>query len=156
AASGVETVRLRFFNVFGPRQRADNPYSGVIALFTAAMARGEAPTVHGDGKQARDFTYVANAVQALVKAAEAPEVSGTVFNVGTGRSVSVLELVAALNRVLGTDLEPAFAPPRPGDVRFSRADVRRTREDLGYDPAVTFEDGLRRTVQWYLESSGSF
>src|SRR5205823_13639235 len=106
-----------------PRQRADNPYSGVIALFTAAMARGEAPTVHGDGKQARDFTYVANAVQALVRAAEAPEVSGNVYNVGTGRSVSVLELVAALNRVLGTRLDPTFGPSRPGAVRHSRADI---------------------------------
>jgi UDP-glucose 4-epimerase len=156
ATYGLETVRLRFFNIFGPRQRADSPYSGVIALFTAAMARGEAPTIHGDGKQARDFTYVATAVQALVKAAEAPEVSGNVYNVGTGRSVTVLDLVAGLNRVLGTDLEPTFAPPRAGDVRFSKADVRRTREDLGYDPLVTFEDGLRRTVQWYLETSGSF
>jgi UDP-glucose 4-epimerase len=156
ASYGLETVRLRFFNIFGPRQRADSPYSGVIALFTAAMARGEAPTVHGDGKQARDFTYVANAVQALVKAAEAPEVGGNVYNVGTGRSVTVLDLVAGLNRVLGTDLEPTFAPPRAGDVRFSKADVRRTREEIGYDPAVVFEDGLRKTVQWYLETSGSF
>lgn len=156
SAYGIETVRLRFFNIFGPRQRSDSSYSGVIALFVAAMARGEAPAVHGDGKQARDFTYVANAVQALMKAAESPEVSGNVYNVGTGQSVSVLELIAALNRILGTDLDPAFGPGRTGDVRFSRADIRRTREDLGYDPAVAFEDGLRRTVQWYLESSGSF
>jgi UDP-glucose 4-epimerase len=156
ATYGIETVRLRFFNIFGPRQRSDSPYSGVIALFVAAMARGEAPTIQGDGNQSRDFTFVANAVQALVRAAEAPEVSGNVYNVGTGRSVSVRELVAELNRLLGTDLEPAFAPARAGDVRFSRADIRRTRDDLGYDPAVGFEDGLRRTVQWYLESSGSF
>jgi UDP-glucose 4-epimerase len=156
ATYGIETVRLRFFNIFGPRQRSDSPYSGVIALFVAAMARGEAPTVHGDGKQARDFTYVSNAVHALLRAAEAPEVSGNVYNVGTGRSVSVLELIAGLNRVLGTDLEPAFGAVRPGDVRFSRADTRRIREDLGYSPVVGFEEGLRRTVQWYLESSGSF
>jgi UDP-glucose 4-epimerase len=156
ATYGIETVRLRFFNIFGPRQRSDSPYSGVIALFVAAMARGDAPTVHGDGKQSRDFTFVANAVQALLRAAEAPDVSGNVYNVGTGRSVSVWELVAELNRVLDTDLDPALGPPRVGDVRFSRADIRRTREDLGYEPAVGFEDGLRRTVQWYLESSGSF
>lgn len=156
ATYGVETVRLRFFNIFGPRQRADSPYSGVIALFTAAMARGDAPTVQGDGKQSRDFTYVANAVQALVKAAEAPEASGNVYNVGTGRSVSVLDLVAALNRVLGTDLPPVFGPARTGDVRFSQADVRRTRRDLGYEPDVSFEEGLRKTVAWYLEASGSF
>src|SRR5687768_16984305 len=94
---GLETVRLRFFNIFGPRQRSDSPYSGVIALFTAAMARGEAPQIQGDGTQSRDFTFVANAVQALVRAAEAPTASGKVYNVGTGRSVTLLELVAALN-----------------------------------------------------------
>ena len=147
---GIETVRLRFFNIFGPRQRSDSPYSGVIALFTAAMSGGRGPVVHGDGAQSRDFTFVANAVQALTKAAEAPEVSGNVYNVGTGRSVSVLALVAALNRVLGTDLDPSFGPTRAGDVKFSRADISRTRADLGYVPTVTFEDGLRRTVDWYL------
>jgi UDP-glucose 4-epimerase len=148
---GIETVRLRFFNIFGPRQRSDSPYSGVIALFVAAMSRGEVPMIHGDGTQSRDFTYVANAVQALVKAAEAPEVSGNVYNVGTGRSISVLDLVAALNRILGTKLEPTFGPTRAGDVKFSRADIHRTRYDLGYDPAVSFEEGLRRTVEWHHE-----
>lgn len=148
---GIETVRLRFFNIFGPRQRADSPYSGVIALFTAAMAAGKAPTVHGDGLQSRDFTYVANAVQALMKAAEAPEVSGNVYNVGTGQSITVLQLVETLNRILGTQLQPQHGPPRPGDVRYSRADIRRTRRDLGYEPQVMFEEGLRRTVQWYLD-----
>jgi len=143
---GLETVRLRFFNIFGPRQRSDSPYSGVIALFTAAMSRGETPTVHGDGTQSRDFTYVANAVQALMKAAEAPEVSGNVYNVGTGRTVSVRELVAALNYVLGKDLQPSYGAPRAGDVKFSRADISRTRLDLGYEPAVSFEEGLRLTV----------
>jgi UDP-glucose 4-epimerase len=147
---GIETVRLRFFNIFGPRQRADSPYSGVIALFVAAMSRGQAPTVHGDGAQARDFTYVANAVQALIRAAEAPEVSGNVYNVGTGRTVSVLDLIAALNRILGTNLPPTFGPTRPGDVKFSRADISQTRADLGYAPGVAFEEGLERTVNWYL------
>ena len=156
ATYGLETVRLRFFNIFGPRQRADSPYSGVIALFTAAMARGEQPKIIGDGLQSRDFTYVANAVQAVVKAAEAPDVSGNVYNVGTGSSVNLLELVAELNKVLGTDLTAAFGPARAGDVKFSKADVRRTRLDLGYDPAVTFAEGLRRTVGWYLESVGDF
>jgi UDP-glucose 4-epimerase len=150
---GIETVRLRFFNIFGPRQRADSPYSGVIALFTAAMSEGRRPTVQGDGLQSRDFTYVANAVQALLKAAEAPEVSGNVYNVGTGVSVTVLDLVAALNRILGTDLDPIFAPARVGDVKFSKADIRRTRAELGYDPQVSFEDGLRTTVEWYLETT---
>jgi UDP-glucose 4-epimerase len=150
---GIETVRLRFFNIFGPRQRADSPYSGVIALFTAAMSQGKRPTVQGDGGQSRDFTYVANAVQAILRAADASEVSGNVYNVGTGRTVTVLDLVAALNRILGTNLEPVFVPARAGDVRFSKADIRRTREDLGYDPAVSFEAGLRKTIEWYLKTT---
>jgi UDP-glucose 4-epimerase len=154
ATYGLETVRLRFFNIFGPRQRSDSPYSGVIALFTAAIARGQSPTVHGDGRQSRDFTYVGNAVQALVKAAEAPDVSGNVYNVGTGRSVTVLDLVAELNRLFGADVAPTFGQARAGDVRYSRADIRRTRQDLGYEPDVTFEEGLRRTVEWYRISSG--
>ncbi len=151
---GLETVRLRFFNIFGPRQRSDSPYSGVIALFTAAMAAGRAPVIHGDGLQARDFTFVANAVQALTRAADAPDASGNVYNIGTGRSVTVLDLVAALNRILGTNLAPAFAPTRVGDVKFSKADIRRTRADLGYDPVVSFEDGLRETVEWHLATTG--
>lgn len=150
---GLETVRLRFFNIFGPRQRADSPYSGVIALFTAAMAAGRRPTIYGDGLQSRDFTYVANAVRALIQAAEAPDAPGHVYNIGTGRSVTLLELVAALNQILGTSLEPVFAPARPGDVRFSRADIRRARADLGYEPVVTFEQGLRETVAWHLRSA---
>ena len=144
---GLETVRLRFFNIFGPRQRSDSPYSGVIALFAAAMSRGRRPVVHGDGSQSRDFTYVANAVQALTRAADAPDASGNVYNVGTGRTVSVVELVAALNRALGTDLAPEFGPTRAGDVKYSRADISRTRADLGYEPDVTFDDGLCRTVE---------
>jgi UDP-glucose 4-epimerase len=153
ATYGLETVRLRFFNIFGPRQRADSPYSGVIALFTAAMSAGRAPVVHGDGRQSRDFTHVANAVQALRKAAEAPDVSGNVYNVGTGRSVTVLELIGALNRELGTELTPRFGPARAGDVRYSLADISRTRADLGYEPEVSFEEGLARTLRWYREAS---
>jgi UDP-glucose 4-epimerase len=144
---GLETVRLRFFNIFGPRQRSDSPYSGVIALFTASMREGRAPNIQGDGTQSRDFTFVANAVQALTKAAEASGVSGNVYNVGTGRSITLLELVAALNQILGTKLDPTFGPPRVGDVKFSQADISRTRRDLGYDPQVSFEEGLRRTVE---------
>jgi UDP-glucose 4-epimerase len=151
---GLETVRLRFFNIFGPRQRADSPYSGVIALFTAAIAEGRVPVVHGDGTQSRDFTFVANAVQALTRAADAPDASGNVYNVGTGRSVTLLELVAALNAIFSTNVTPTFAPTRAGDVKFSRADIRRTRQDLGYHPAVSFEEGLRRTVAGYLTATG--
>jgi len=148
ATYGLETVRLRFFNIFGPRQRADSPYSGVIALFIAAMSANQAPTVHGDGLQSRDFTYVANAVQSLIKAAAAPaRVSGEVYNVGTGRSITVLELVSALNKLLGKNLAPIHGPTRAGDVRFSKADISRTRRDLGYDPDVSFEGGLEKTIR---------
>ena len=149
ATYGLETVRLRFFNIFGPRQRADSPYSGVIAIFTALMEKGTAPTVHGDGLQSRDFTYVANCVQALVKAAEAPGVSGNVYNVGTGRSVTVLDLVSALNKLMGKSLVAKHAEPRVGDVRYSKADISRTRKDVGYEPAVSFEAGLAKTLAWY-------
>ena len=146
---GLETVRLRFFNIFGPRQRADSPYSGVIALFIAAMTAGKAPTVHGDGLQSRDFTYVGNAVQALIRAAETPGVSGRVYNVGTGASITVLDLIAALNKLLGTRLEPQFGPTRAGDVRYSRADIHKARAELGYAPDVSFAEGLGRTLRWY-------
>jgi UDP-glucose 4-epimerase len=154
ASYGLETVRLRFFNIFGPRQRSDSPYSGVIALFVAAMTRGECPVIHGDGSQSRDFTYVANAVHALLLAAETPEVSGNVYNVGTGQTVSVRQLVETLDEILETSLEPQYTATRTGDVKFSRADIRRTRLDLAYEPFVSFEDGLRATVGWYIETLG--
>jgi UDP-glucose 4-epimerase len=147
ATYGLETVRLRFFNIFGPRQRADSPYSGVIALFAHAMARRQEPTIHGDGLQSRDFTYVDNAVQALVKAGTVPGISGNVYNVGTGRSVTILDLVDALNRIYQSDLKPIHVESRAGDVRYSRADISTIRRDLGYEPTVSFEDGLRRTVE---------
>jgi len=145
----IETVRLRFFNIFGPRQRADSPYSGVIALFIAAMSAGKAPMVHGDGMQSRDFTYVGNAVQALMKAASAPGVSGRVYNVGVGASITVLDLFESLNKVLGTNLKPTFGPIRAGDVRYSRADISAARKDLGNAPDVLFDAGLKKTVEWY-------
>lgn len=146
ASYGLETVRLRFFNIFGPRQRADSPYSGVIAIFANLLRAGKVPTVHGDGQQRRDFVYVSDCIQAICKAATVPGVSGRVFNVGTGRSVSVLELVAALNRVLGTSVEPVFGSARVGDVRFSLAKIDRIQTELGYEPEVGFEEGLRRTL----------
>jgi UDP-glucose 4-epimerase len=151
ATYGLETVRLRFFNIFGPRQRADSPYSGVIALFTAALTAGRTPNIYGDGLQSRDFTYVTDVVQALLKAATVPGVSGKVFNVGTGRSTNLLELAAALNRQLGTNLTPTHAPGRAGDVRHSRADISRTRQELGYEPVVAFEQGLAETLRWYRQ-----
>lgn len=146
---GLETVCVRFFNIFGPRQVDDSPYSGVIAIFAGLMAAGKTPTVHGDGLQSRDFTYVGNAVQAVIKASQAASVSGKVYNVGTGRSITVLDLVAALNRLLGTSITPEHEPPRTGDVRHSRADISAARRDLGYEPTVSFEEGLKKTLRWY-------
>lgn len=149
ASYALETVSLRFFNIFGPRQRDDSPYTGVIALFCSAMLRGRRPIIYGDGLQSRDFTYVGNVVQALQKAAIAEGVSGKVYNVGTGSSITVLDLLAALNRLLGARIEPEFKPPRTGDVRSSRADISRARQELGYDPRVSFEEGLAKTLEWY-------
>lgn len=154
SAFGIESVRLRFFNIFGPRQRSDSPYSGVIARFVAAMTRGERPAIQGDGLQSRDFTYVANAVRALLLAGEVPEISGRVFNVGTGQSVSVRQLVDELNAILDTAIEPEYVPGRAGDVRFSQADLRNARLHLHYEPIVSFEDGLRATVKWFIETLG--
>src|SRR5262245_2151527 len=148
ATYGMETVRLRFFNVFGPRQRADSPYSGVIAIFAAALAAGKTPTVHGDGLQSRDFVYVADVAKALMLAAESPGVSGRVYNVGTGGSVAGLGLVRPSTKLLATNAVPSHGPSRVGDVRFSRAKIDRIRRDLGYEPSVSFEEGLRRTLDW--------
>ena len=146
---GLETVRLRFFNVFGPRQRADSPYSGVIAIFAALLSAGRTPTVHGDGLQSRDFVYVSDVARALILAADTPGVTGRVYNVGTGQSVNLLELIAELNAALGTSAVPVHGAARAGDIRHSRAKIDRIRADLGYAPTVTFADGLRRTLDWY-------
>ncbi len=149
ATFGVETVRLRFFNVFGPRQRPDSPYSGVIAIFTAALSAGRTPTVHGDGLQSRDFVYVSDVADALIRAADTPEVSGQVYNVGTGGSVTLLDLVRELNAILGTSAVPIHGQERPGDIRHSRAKIERIRAELGYTPRVSFAEGLRHTLEWY-------
>lgn len=146
AVYGLETVRLRFFNVFGPRQDPTSPYSGVIALFIAAMAEGRRPTIYGDGLQARDFVYVANVVQALMRAAVAPSAVGKVYNIGSGTSTTILDLVHHLNSLLGTRIEPVHVPPRAGDIRFSQADISRARRDLGFEPNISFEEGLKRTL----------
>ncbi len=148
ASYGLETVRLRFFNVFGPRQRPDSPYSGVIAIFAAVLAAGRVPTIHGDGLQSRDFVAVEDVARALLLAADTPGVSGRVYNVGTGRSVTLLHLLDALNRLLGTTAIPSHGPARAGDIRHSRAKIDRITADLGFVPKVSFEDGLRRTLEW--------
>jgi UDP-glucose 4-epimerase len=154
ATYGLETVRLRFFNVFGPRQRPDSPYSGVIAIFTAALSGGGTPTVHGDGLQSRDFVYVEDVTDALIRAGDTPGVSGNVYNVGTGTSVTLLDLIRELNAILGTAAVPSHGPPRAGDIRHSLAKIDRIRTDLGYAPRVPFAEGLRRTLEWYKRTQG--
>lgn len=144
---GLETVRLRFFNVFGPRQDAASPYSGVIALFISAMKAGRTPTIFGDGLQARDFVYVANVAKALLQAANSPSAVGKVYNIGLGTSTNVLDLVRHLNKLLGTKIAPKHEPARAGDVRMSMADISAARRDLEYNPQVMFEEGLRKTVE---------
>ena len=142
-----------FLQHLRPAQRADSPYSGVIALFTAALTAGRTPTVFGDGLQTRDFTYVTDVVQALQQAAEVPGIAGRVYNVGTGRQVSLLDLLAALNPLLGTHIVPKHQPARPGDIRHSCADISRIRRDLAYEPTVAFETGLAHTLAWYRQQS---
>jgi nucleoside-diphosphate-sugar epimerase len=150
---GFETVTIRYFNVFGPRQDPGSPYSGVISLFAKALLAGERPTVHGDGGQTRDFTYVANVVDGVLRAAVAPAASGRVINVATGGRVSLLQLFAALKALTGAHVEPVFGPPREGDVRDSQADISLAKELLGYAPIVGFEEGLKRTVAWFRGAS---
>lgn len=144
----VDAVALRYFNVFGPRQDPDGEYAAVVPAFVTRMREGRPPIVHGDGEQSRDFTFVDDAVRANVLAAEG-SAAGRVVNVGCGRRVTVNELVSALNDRLGTDIEPEYVEPRPGDVRHSTADVSRARELLGYEPRVDFEEGLQRTVEYF-------
>ena len=148
---GLETVCLRYFNVFGPRQDPNSEYSAVIPLFITRCMRGESPIIHGDGTQSRDFTYVSNNVSAnlLAARADASLVAGRVMNVACGKSYTLLELLAEINNILGTDVKPEFGPPRKGDVKHSLADISEARRCLGYEVDVDFHEGLRRTVESY-------
>ncbi len=145
---GAEAAALRYFNVFGPYQDPASEYAAVIPLFITAMSRGEQPFVEGDGTQSRDFTFVDNVVRANLLAAEAKGIGGEVFNIACGQAYTLLQLIAALNRILRTDLRPRFGEPRPGDVKHSQADVTKAKRMLGYEPTVSFEEGLERTVAW--------
>ena len=145
---GLETVRLRFFNVYGPRQDPKSPYSGVIAIFTNLMKAGKTPRIDGDGLQSRDFVYVSDVVQGLRKAANAPEASGKVYNIGTGNSINICQLVDHLNDILMIDRKAIHGPPRLGDVRHSLADISQAERDLGYQPEVSFAEGLRNTLAY--------
>lgn len=146
---GLETVVLRYFNVFGPRQDPNSEYSAVIPLFVTAMLAGKCPTVFGDGLQSRDFTYIDNVVLGNLAAADSPDASGQVFNVACGTQFSLLQLIDAINTVLGTEIEPHIAEPRLGDVRESLADITVARSILGYEPTIDFVEGLRRSIDYY-------
>jgi UDP-glucose 4-epimerase len=146
---GLETVGLRYFNVYGPRQDPKSPYSAVIPLFITKLLSGQRPIIYGDGQQSRDFCYVANVVHANMLAATAPNVAGRVINVANGRSTSLLELISQLNGILDTAIEPVHEAPRLGDVRDSLADITLARELLGYEPLVELEEGLRLTAEYY-------
>jgi UDP-glucose 4-epimerase len=150
---GFETVAIRYFNVFGPRQDPFSQYSAVIPLFITAMLAGKRPTIFGDGHQSRDFTYIANVVHGNLLAADADAdlVAGRTFNVANGRSTSLLELIAVLNELLGTKVEPVHEPARVGDVRESLADITQARSRLKYEPQVGFEEGLRRSIDYYRQ-----
>jgi UDP-glucose 4-epimerase len=152
---GLETVCLRYFNIFGPRQVPDSPYSGVMAKFILQMMKGQRPVIFGDGEQGRDFTFVANAVQANLKAASAPadHVAGRVFNVACGEKHTLNETFRVIAGLMGYDGQPDHGPVRAGDVRDSLADISAAKEAFGYNPEVGFEEGLRRTVAWYREQA---
>ena len=152
---GLETVRLRYFNVFGPRQDPKSPYSAVIPLFVSSLIAGRQPTIFGDGSQSRDFTYIDNIVEANILAAAARGVSGNVYNVACGESLTVGELLQEICRLMEKPYDPNFAPPRTGDVLHSWADISAAQKDLGYRVRVNLHEGLRRTVSWYLEQAAA-
>jgi nucleoside-diphosphate-sugar epimerase len=149
---GLETVTTRYFNVFGPRQDPGSPYSGVISLFIKALSEGTQPVIYGDGEQTRDFTYVTNVVDGVLRAAEVPGVAGQVFNVATSSRTSLNELLATLKKIFGSTVEPIYRESRAGDVRDSQADISKAQKMLGYQPTVGLEEGLRKTVDWFKNS----
>jgi UDP-glucose 4-epimerase len=150
----LETVALRYFNIFGPRQDPSSPYSGVLAKFITVMLRGEQPSIYGDGEQSRDFTYIDNAVEANLLACKAPaaKVAGQMFNVATGRRVSLNETFKLLQPLTSYKGQPKYGPERGGDIKHSLADISKAEAGLGYKPKIDFEEGLRRTVEWYRKT----
>ena len=151
-AYGLETVSLRYFNVFGPRQDSTSQYSGVLALFIPAVLQSKRPTIYGDGLQSRDFTYVQDVVEANLLACAVPGVAGQVFNVACGDRITVNSMLQQINKITGKDIAPIYADPRPGDIEHSQADITRAKEHLGYQPKVSFEEGLRNTIEWYRKN----
>jgi nucleoside-diphosphate-sugar epimerase len=151
----LPTVGLRYFNVFGPRQDPESQYAAVIPLFITRFLAGTAPLIHGDGGQSRDFTFIDNVVQANLKAAAAPaRADGLVYNIACGAAVTVKELCLRIRDLVGSDREPEHGPPRVGDVRHSLADIERARDRLGFEPTVSLDEGLERTVRWYRDQHG--
>jgi nucleoside-diphosphate-sugar epimerase len=146
---GLETVSIRYFNVFGPRQDPTSPYSGVISVFATALLENRSPVIYGDGGQTRDFTYVANVVDGVLRACEAPGASGEIINVATSGRISLNDLFREMRRIVGANVEPTYAEPRQGDVRDSQAAIDKAERILGYRPIVSFEEGLKRTIEWY-------
>ena len=149
---GLQTVTTRYFNVFGPRQDPSSPYSGVISIFISALCEGRRPTIYGDGEHTRDFTYVANVVDGVLRACTADNASGEVINVATSGRISLNTLFNTVRDLVGSTLEPIYAEPRAGDVKDSQADISKAKRVLGYQPSVTFEAGLAKTVEWYRSS----
>jgi len=145
---GFEAVSIRYFNVFGPRQDPGSAYSGVISVFATALSEGRQPTIYGDGEQTRDFTYVANVVDGVLRACEAPKAPGEAINVACGTRISLNELLSVMNRLVGTRIEAIYKEGRAGDVRDSQADIAKAKELLGYEPLVGLEEGLRHTLAW--------
>jgi UDP-N-acetylglucosamine/UDP-N-acetyl-alpha-D-glucosaminouronate 4-epimerase len=146
---GLETVALRYFNIFGPRQSPDSPYSGVLSLFIAAYMGGQTPTIFGDGRQSRDFTYIDNTVDATLRACTAPDAAGRVINVGTGQRHTLNETIEVLNKIFGKQVAVRYEAARTGDVQHSHADISLAHRLLGYEPKVRFEEGLKKTVAWF-------
>jgi UDP-N-acetylglucosamine/UDP-N-acetyl-alpha-D-glucosaminouronate 4-epimerase len=149
---GLEAVALRFFNIFGPRQDSASPYSGVLSRFITSYLEGTSPTIFGDGEQSRDFTHVANVVDAVLRACKRADGAGKVINVGVGKSSTLNQTITLLNTIFGQEVAPEHAGPRPGDVRQSLANISLAHRLLGYEPLVSFEQGLRETVDWYRSS----
>jgi nucleoside-diphosphate-sugar epimerase len=146
---GLETVSIRYFNVFGARQDPSSPYSGVISVFATALLENRSPNIYGDGEQTRDFTYVANVVDGVLRACEAPKASGEIINVATGGRISLNTLFRSMRDMIGGTVEPTYLPARQGDVRDSQADITKAKALLGYEPIVSFEEGLEHTIDWY-------
>lgn len=155
-AYGLSTASLRYFNIFGPRQRADSAYAAVVAAFASNLLKGDRPVIFGDGKQSRDFTFISNAVYATLKAGATPtHLKGDVMNIGTGGSVTLVELADTMSEIIaGKPANPIFEPPREGDVRHSQADITRASEILGYQPIADLRDGLEQTCKWYRSMVG--